>query len=193
MLRMDQYEHIRTAQRIYGQTISEIARITGHSRNTIRKALSEPYDGYSPRQHQPFPVLGQFLGIIDGWLRDDRDRPRKQRHTARRVFDRLVTELGYTGSESNVRKYVREAKERLGIITQRAFLPLEPDLGQEAEVDWGTATVVLQGQPLKAKFFCMRSKGKNRDTSLFNSWKIGMCPCFFSLFSLNTLDMLWCL
>jgi len=162
MLRMDQYEHIRTAHRVYGQNISEIARVTGHSRNTIRKALSEPYNGYSPRQQQPFPILGPFLEIIDGWLRDDRGRPRKQRHTARRVFDRLVTECGYTGSESNVRKYVREAKERLGITTQRAFLPLEPELGQEAEVDWGTATVILQGQPLKAKFFCMRSKGSGK-------------------------------
>src|SRR6056297_406743 len=149
MLRMDQYEHIRTAHRVYGQSISEIARITGHSRNTIRKALSETYDGYSLRQHQPFPVLGPFQKIIDVWLNDDRERPRKQRHTARRIYDRLVAEYGFAGSESNVRKYVREAKERLGVSTTKAFLPLEPDLGQEAEVDWGTAMVVLQGQALK--------------------------------------------
>ncbi|SDM25648.1 hypothetical protein SAMN05660860_02224, partial [Geoalkalibacter ferrihydriticus] len=71
MLRMDQYEHIRTAYRVYGQTISEIARTTGHSRNTIRKALKQPYDGYSQRQHQPYPVLGAYLDIIDGWLRED--------------------------------------------------------------------------------------------------------------------------
>ncbi len=62
MLRMDQYERIRTAHRVYGQNISEIARVTGRSRNTIRKALSEPYNGYSPRQQQPFsntrPVPG---------------------------------------------------------------------------------------------------------------------------------------
>lgn len=162
MLRMDQYEHIRTAHRVYGQSISEIARITGHSRNTIRKALSETYDGYSLRQHQPFPVLGPFQKIIDVWLSDDRERPRKQRHTARRIFDRLVAEHGFTGSESNVRKYVREAKERLGVSTTKAFLPLEPDLGQEAEVDWGTAMVVLQGQALKVKLFCMRSKGSGK-------------------------------
>lgn len=90
MLRMDQYEHIRTAHRVYGQSISEIARITGHSRNTIRKALSETYDGYSLRQYQPFPVLGPFQKTIDVWLSDDRERPRKQRHTARRIFDRLT-------------------------------------------------------------------------------------------------------
>src|SRR6056297_559368 len=134
MLRMDQYEHIRTAHRVYGQNISEIARVTGHSRNTIRKALIEPYSRYTPREHQSYPVLGPFTETVDGWLRGDQDRPRKQRHTARRVFDRLVTEFNFTGSESNVRKYVREAKERLDITTQCVFLPLEPDLGQEAEV-----------------------------------------------------------
>ncbi len=162
MLRMDQYEHIRTAHRVYEQSISEISRITGHSRNTIRKALSEPYSGYSLRHYQPFPVLGPFQKIIDTWLADDRDRPRKQRHTARRIYDRLVFEHNFSGSESNVRKYVREAKERLGISTIKAFLPLEPDLGQEAEVDWGTAVVVIQGQTLKVKIFCMRSKGSGK-------------------------------
>lgn len=162
MLRMDQYEHIRTAHRVYGQSVSDLARTTGHSRNTIRKALSEEYSGYSARQHQAYPVLEPFREIIEGWLSDDRDRPRKQRHTAKRIFDRLVAEHGFTGSESNVRKYVREAKERLGISAQRAFLPLEPELGQEAEVDWGTAMVILQGQSVRAKFFCMRSKASGK-------------------------------
>lgn len=50
-----------------------------------------------------------------------------------------------------MRNYVREVKERLGVSTTKAFLPLEPDLGQEDEVDWGTAMVVLQGQALKVK------------------------------------------
>jgi transposase len=159
---MDQYEHIRTAHRVYGQSISDIARTTGHSRNTIRKALSEEYCGYSTRQHQAYPVIGPFREIIDGWLCDDRDRPRKQRHTARRIFDRLVAEHSFTGSESNVRKYVREAKAQLGTSAQKAFLPLDPPLGQEAEVDWGTATVILQGQPVRAKLFCMRSKASGK-------------------------------
>ncbi len=162
MLRMDQYEHIRTAHRVYGQSISDIARTTGHSRNTIRKALNEEYCGYTPRQNQAYPVLGPFMETIDGWLRADQEQPIKQRHTAERVFQRLVVEHGFTGSASNVRKYVREAKERLGMAPNKAFLPLEPDLGQEAEVDWGTATVMLQGQPMRAKFFCMRSKASGK-------------------------------
>jgi len=85
MLRMDQYEHIRTANRVYGHSISKIARDTGHSRNTIRKALKIEYRGYKPRQSQSFPVLGPFSQIIDQWLIADRDQPKKQRHTARRT------------------------------------------------------------------------------------------------------------
>lgn len=162
MLRMDQYEHIRTAHRIYDQSISEIARTTGHSRNTIRKALNQEYCRYSSRKKQTYPVLGPFTDIIDSWLSDDRQQPVKQRHTAQRVFQRLAVEHDYSGSASNVRKYVREAKERLGTAGNKAFIPLEPELGQEAEVDWGTAKVILAGQPVKVKLFCMRSKGSGK-------------------------------
>src|SRR4030042_1998599 len=92
---MDQYEMIRTGCRVYGQNISEMARLTGHSRNTIKKAIrGEPW-GYKERSHQPFPVLDKYLTVIDGWLKGDKDKPKKQRHTAHRVYDRLVEEPGY--------------------------------------------------------------------------------------------------
>ena len=82
---MDQYEMIRTGCRVYGQNISNLARMTGHSRNTIKKAIrGEPW-GYKERSHQPFPVLDKYLPVIDGWLAGDKDKPKKQRHTARRV------------------------------------------------------------------------------------------------------------
>jgi transposase len=155
---MDQYETIRTSCRVYGQNISEMARITGHSRNTIKKAIrGEPW-GYKERSHQPFPVLEKYLTIIDGWLTCDKDNPKKQRHTARRVYNRLVEEQGYTGSEPTVRRYVRFAKMSLGINTPGAFIPCDPEAGYEVEVDWGTATVILAGDEVRLKFFCMRSK-----------------------------------
>lgn len=155
---MDQYELIRTAHRVYGKSGRKIAEDTGHSRNTVRKALEGQPWGYRPRRHQPYPVLGPYLEIIDGWLRADRDAPKKQRHTAQRVYDRLVDEYGFSGSDSTVRHYVRQAKIRLGSNTHAVFIPLEPDVGREAEVDWGTATALLSGEQIKVKFFCMRSK-----------------------------------
>lgn len=158
MLKVDQYELIRTARRVYKKDISEISRETGHSRNTIKKALrGEPW-GYKQRSSQPYPVLGSHLATIDGWLENDKKSPKKQRHTARRVYNRLALEYGYKGAESTVRKYVREAKVRLGLNGPAAFIPLDPESGVEAEVDWGSATAIIGGETRRLKFFCMRSK-----------------------------------
>jgi predicted transcriptional regulator len=92
LLRMDQYELVRTSHRVYGKNISEIARLTGHSRNTIKKAIRGELWGYRERQHQPFPALEPFLKVIETWLKEDKDQPKKQRHTARRIYHRLVAE-----------------------------------------------------------------------------------------------------
>lgn len=155
---MDQYELVRTGFRVYGKNISELARLTGHSRNTIKKAIrGEPW-GYRERQHQPFPTLGDYLATIDGWLECDKDKPMKQRHTAHRIYNRLVDEHGFKGGESTVRRYVRFAKMRLGIETPCAFIPCDPEAGHEAEVDWGTAMAIISGEEVRLKFFCMRSK-----------------------------------
>ena len=68
LLKVDQYEFIRTAHRVYGKSISELARLTGHSRNTVKKAIRcEPW-GYKERAEQSYPTLGPFLAIIDQWL-----------------------------------------------------------------------------------------------------------------------------
>lgn len=156
---MDQYEFVRTAHRNYGKNISELARMTGHSRNTIKKAIrGEPW-GYKERKQQSFPALGSYLPIITEWLKKDKEQPKKQRHTARRVYNRLRVEQGYTGGESTVRRYVRMARLELGLDpSTQAFIPCEPDAGREAEVDWGTTTAVLAGETVRLKFFCMRSK-----------------------------------
>lgn len=155
---MNQYEFIRTAHRVYGKSISELSRLTGHSRNTVRKAIrGEPW-GYCERKKQPFPVLGPYLEIIYAWLMTDQHQPKKQRHTARRIFNRLLTEHGYRGGESTVRRYVGMAKLRLGLDHSGAFIPCDPAAGFEAEVDWGTATVEVSGKRRQVKIFCMRSK-----------------------------------
>lgn len=158
MLKVAQYDYIRTAHRVYGKKIKEIARETGHSKNTVKKILKGEYKRYKTREHQPYPVLGPYIEIIDQWLQDDQHSPKKQRHTAKRIYQRLQQENGYTGGESTVRHYVREAKIRLGLGKQKAFIPLEPEIGREAEIDWGTVTAVIGGDEMTVKFFCMRSK-----------------------------------
>jgi len=132
MLKVDQYDLIRTSYRVYGKKIKEIARETGHSKNTIRKVLKEEYTGYKERTQQPFPVLDPYRDIIDRWLKDDKENPKKQRHTAVRVFNRLIAEHGFQGCD--------------------------PEAGIEAEVDWGKCHAIINGQKMAFKFFCMRSK-----------------------------------
>jgi len=158
MIKMDQYGYIRTAHRVYKKSIKQICREIGHSRETVRKVLrSEPF-GYSPRTTQPYPVLEPYLPVIDQWLEEDKKQPKKQRHTARRIYDRLVREYGFTGGRSTVRHYVRGAKVHLGLNVAKAFIPLDPEVGREAEVDWGTALAIIGGKPTTVKFFGMRSR-----------------------------------
>ncbi len=64
MLTVDQYDYIRTAHRVYGKTIRQIARDTGHSKNTVKKALRSQFVGYPARARQPYPVLGPYLTTI---------------------------------------------------------------------------------------------------------------------------------
>lgn len=158
LLTMNQYEFIRTAHRAYGKNISELSRMTGHSRNTVKKVLrGEPW-GYHERQKQPFPVLKPYLETIDNRLLTDKAAPKKQRHTARRVYHRLVREHDYQGGESTIRRYVHIAKINLGIDRPGAFIPCDPEAGFEAEVDWGTATAEIGGRRQTIKIFCIRSK-----------------------------------
>jgi transposase len=158
MLKVDQYSYIRTAHRVYGKKIKPIARETGHSKNTVKKVLRGEYSGYKPRVQQPYPVLGPYLKIIDKWLEDDKQRPKKQRHTAVRVSNRLKAEHNFQGAESSVRRYVREAKLRLGVSCPQVFIPCDPQVGVEAEVDWGRCQAILGGEQTVLKVFCMRSK-----------------------------------
>ncbi len=158
MLTVDQYEYIRIAHRVYGKKIREITRETEHSRNTIKKVLKNEYIGYSSRQNQPFPSLGPYLGTIDSWLVNDKDNPKKQQHTGTRIYNRLKNEKGYQGASSTVLRYVRIARQKIGISARQVFIPLDPPVGQEAEVDWGTCTAILGGIKTVLKFLCIRSK-----------------------------------
>ena len=134
---MDQYELIRTADRVYKKSIRQIARETGHTRRTVRKVLAGQEPKYRREKEPACPVMDPVAGIVDAWLQADRDQPVKQRHTAHRVWQRLVEEHEFTGAEPTVRRWVRERKTRLGWNQTGAVVPLDPEHAREAEVDWG--------------------------------------------------------
>jgi transposase len=106
--------------------------------------------GYQRQQPIKRPKLGPWLGVIDAILNDDKQRPPKQRHTSRRIFERLKEEHGFTGGYTIVKDYVRTATLR----GQEMFVPLVHPAG-EAQVDFGEALVVIAGVEQKAHYLVM--------------------------------------
>jgi len=153
MLQVEAYERIRRAVVVQGKSQREAGRELGHSRKTIAKALkhSSP-PGYRRQAAVRRPVLGSFEAIIDAWVGEDRQRPRKQRHTGTRIHQRLRDEYGFRGSVSAVRRYLASKRSHGGEV----YFPLQFDPGEEAQVDWGEAWFHLNGVPTKALLFCMR-------------------------------------
>jgi transposase len=158
MIGMDQYELIRTASRVYHKSIRQIARETGHCRKTIRKVLKGMEPRYRRQKSRFRPRMEPVALVVQGWLEADRQAPRKQRHTSQRIFTRLVEEYGFEGAQSSVRRWVREFKAQRGDGRTAAVIPLDPEVAREAEADWGSAQVVMTGEPLTVKLFCMRSR-----------------------------------
>jgi transposase len=154
---VEQFEAIRRDHAREGLSVRELARRHGVHRRAVRQALLSPVPPPKRRpQDRPAPALGPFRAIVDAWLLADREVPRKQRHTARRVWQRLVEEHGAVVSERQVARYVRDRRRELGGLGE-AFVPLVAEAGVEAEVDWGQATVVLRGQRCVAHLFVMRA------------------------------------
>ena len=145
---MDQIEQIRQAHYREGKSIRQIAREQHHSRQVVADALQAA----TPRQYtlgkpRSSPVLGSVIPVIDGWLAEDQQRPKKQRHTAHRVWERLRDDYQFTGAESTVRHYVREHRPISDDARAReAMIPLAYQPGHDAQADFFEAQVILAGK-----------------------------------------------
>jgi transposase len=125
-----------------------VAREFGLSRETVRKMLAYAVPpGYQRQQPIKRPKLGPWLGVIDAILAGDKQRPAKQRHTAKRIFDRLRDEHGFTGGYTIVKDYVPGEQVR----GREMFVPLTHAPG-EAQADFGEALVVIAGVQQKAHY-----------------------------------------
>ena len=148
---MEIYGRVRRAVRVEGKSQRAVAREYGLSRETVRKMLEYAVPpGYQRQQPIKRPKLGPWLGVIDAILNDDKQRPAKQRHTSKRIFERLKEEHGFTGGYTIVKDYVRRATLR----GQEVFIPLVHPAG-EAQVDFGEALVVVAGAEHKAHYLAM--------------------------------------
>ena len=145
---MELYAAVRRSVYVEGLSERAAARRLGLARETVRKMLRyRRPPGYRRAQPVRRPKLDAFTGIIEQILREDQSRPKKQRHTAKRIGERLRAEYGFTGGATIVKAYVRE--QRLG--GQEMFVPLAHPPG-DAQADCGEALVVIAGVECKAHY-----------------------------------------
>jgi transposase len=145
------YAAVRRAVYVEGISEREASKRFGIARKTVHKMLgySAP-PGYQRKQPITRPKLEAFLGVIDQILEADKQQIRKQRHTSKRIFERLKQEHGYAGGYTVVKDYVREQSLR----QKEMFVPLVHPPGH-AQVDFGEADIVRNGQVERAHFFAM--------------------------------------
>ena len=148
---MEIYGRVRRAVHVEGRSQRAVAREFGLSRDTVRKMLQfAAPPGYQRQQPIKRPKLGPWQGVIDAILEDDKQRPAKQRHTAKRIFDRLREEQQFSGCYTIVKDYVRGEQLR----SREMFIPLTHAPG-EAQADFGEALVVTAGLEQKAHYLAM--------------------------------------
>ena len=151
MFAVEIYAAVRDFVLVKGNSRREAARVFGVSRDTIGKMCSySAPPGYRRTRPPVRPKLDAFTDFIDAILKADKQAPRKQRHTAKRIFERLRDEHGFTGGVTIVTDYVREARQR----TAEKFVPLSHPPGH-AQVDFGEAIGVIGGVRRKLHVFFM--------------------------------------
>jgi transposase len=139
-------------------TIKGVSRKLGVHRRVVRQALTDAVPPVRPYQARAKPTLGPVQAFIDRILEADRTAPRKQRHTARRIHDRLRRERPDAPvAASTVREYVRGWKRAQGLIGRAVCVPQTYTWGQEAQVDWYEAVAILGDEETTLQVFCLRS------------------------------------
>lgn len=159
---MKLYEDIRKAAERDGLSIHELSRRFRVHRRDVRRALASAVPPERKRPVRPSPVMQPWMPLVEKWLEADRAAPRKQRHTARRVWQRLVEEHGAEVGESTVRRYVAAVRRGQEVPLVEVMVPQHHRLGEEAEVDFGTISVYLAGLLVELPLFIMRLSASGR-------------------------------
>jgi transposase len=152
------FEQIRREYEHGGGTIRGIPKKLGIHRRMVREAVlrAVPVERKTPVRERP--KLEPAMAFIDAILEADRRAPRKQRHTAHRIWCRIRAEMPEVEvAESTIRCHVRERKIKLGLTRKETFIPQSYSWGAEAQVDWYEAYAEICGERQKAYLFCMRS------------------------------------
>ena len=151
MYKVELYARVRRACMVEGMSTREAARVFGLHRDTVRKMLEYSVPPGYRRQSPPRrPKLDPYHGVIDRILEEDLRLPKKQRHTAKRIYDRLRAEHGSGGRYTIVKDYVRERRRR----TREMYVPLSHPPGH-TQCDFGQAKAVIGGVEQTIHYFVL--------------------------------------
>ena len=152
---MELFESIRREYQFGVGTIKGVAQKFGVHRRMVREALADAVPKQRRRAERARPKLEPAVSFIDEILKSYLQAPRKQRHTAHRIYNRLCIEKpDVKVAEATVRAYVRERKLQIGLIHRETFVPQSYTWGQEGQVDWYEMVAELGGERQKVQIFC---------------------------------------
>ncbi len=164
LLSLEDWQSIRWLHLREGKSIRWISKEFRLSRKTVAKYLRQPdAPRYCISQPRSKPVTGSWSEAVKQILEKDKSAPRKQRHTAKRIYERLV-EIGYTGSARSVRQLVAEIKNKPATA---ASVPLLYQPGKDAQVDFGESYAKLGGEQVKLQGFEMRMSFSRKKFVMF--------------------------
>ncbi len=157
---MELFEQIRREYTHGVGTIKGVAQKFGVHRRVVREAVANAVPKPRKETKREKVKMAPVIPWIEGILEADQKAPRKQRHTAHRIWRRLKAERPEVDiAESTVRLYVRKRKIELGLVHGEVFIPQTYQWGQEGQVDWYEARAEIDGEQQKVYVFCMRSMG----------------------------------
>ena len=159
VITVNDYKEIRRRW-LNGESQRHIAQVTGVSRNTVKKYCTGEQVPWERRAYQrdPSVLTPDVKAFVSECLKkDEEEGASKQNHTARRIYNRLVEEKGFTGAESTIRAYVSTLRG----AEKAVYVPLEFSPGDAAQIDWGEVTVYLCGERKKVYLFCARLCNSN--------------------------------